>query len=255
MAFDVDDRGVQAEDLAQRKKESVVADEICTFQLYPNPKIEKCAMVIVDPENDFLHDRGHFAQSGVDISHMKRTIKPTIKMIDFCHQNDIPIIVSIHSFRQWDVDGGLRAKVRPGLQKGGLRTGSWGVEVLEEMDIDPDKDWILPKSRLSCFYNTKMELLMRNLGRDTLIVTGVLTNQCVESTIRDAQFRDIAVLELEDCVGTFGGIITHPITREEVVVRPEDLHEASLRAVTFGFGDVIQSDELIRELSKSPSLV
>ena len=95
-----------------------------------------------------------------------------------------------------------------------------------------------------------MELLLRSLGRDTLIVTGCLTNQCVESTIRDAQFRDISVLALEDCVGTIGGVMRHPITKKEIVVSAQELHEASLRAVTFGLGDVMQSDDLIEELSK-----
>jgi len=227
-----------------------MVDEIAKFQLYPNPKAERCAMVIVDPQNDFMHDDGHYKKSGVDISHMQRTLGPTKKMIDFCREVGIPIIVSQHQFREWEVDGGILCKVRPILQKGGLRTDTWGAEHADVLEIDPKREWVLPKSRLSCFYNTKMELLMRSFGRDTLIVTGVLTNQCVESTIRDAQFRDIAVLELEDCVGTLGGVMRHPITKEEVVVRPEDLHEASLRAVTFGLGDVIQSDDLIEELSK-----
>lgn len=92
---------------------------------------------------------------------------------------------------------------------------------------------------------------MRGLGKSTLIMTGVLTNQCVESTIRDAQFRDFEVIELSDCVGTFGGHMRHPVTKELQLVNPQDLHEASLRAVVFGLGDVVTSDELIDVLTKN----
>jgi ureidoacrylate peracid hydrolase len=82
-------------------------------------------------------------------------------------------------------------------------------------------------------------------------MTGVLTNQCVESTIRDAQFRDFEIIELFDCVGTLGGQMRDPITKELTVVDPQDLHKASLRAVVFGLGDVVTSDELMAELSRN----
>jgi ureidoacrylate peracid hydrolase len=227
-----------------------LSQEIAKFRLYPNPKVDQCALVVIDPQNDFMHEKGHYRQSGVDISHMHRTLKPTKMLMNFCREQGIPIIVSQHQFRDWKTDGGILCRVRPILQKGGLRTDTWGAEFIEELEVDPAREWILPKARLSCFYNTQMELLLRSLGRDTLIVTGCLTNQCVESTIRDAQFRDIAVLALEDCVGTIGGVMRHPITKKEIVVSAQELHEASLRAVTFGLGDVMQSDDLIEELSK-----
>jgi ureidoacrylate peracid hydrolase len=227
-------------------------NEIAVFQLYPNPKPENCAMIIVDPQNDFLNDEGWYKKEGnVDISHMQRTIEPIIKMVEFCRKMDIPIIVSQHGFRDANLDGGILCKVRPLLQRGGLRTGTWGGEIIEELGIDPKIDWTLPKSRLSCFYNTSLELILRGLGKTTLIMTGVLTNQCVESTIRDAQFRDLEVIELSDCVGTLAGPMRHPITKELQEVDPQDLHEASLRAVVFGLGDVVTSDELIGELNKN----
>jgi len=226
--------------------------EIAVFQLYPNPKPENCAMLIIDAQNDFLNDEGWFKKGGdVDISHMQRIIEPTIKMIKFCRKMNIPIIASKHVFKDPHLDGGILCKVRPLLQRGGLRWGSWGAEIIEELEIDPKKDWVIEKSRLSFFYNTSLELVLRGLGKSTLIMTGVLTNQCVESTIRDAQFRDFEVIELSDCVGTFGGYMRHPITKELHAVNPQDLHEASLRAVVFGLGDVVTSEELIDALTNN----
>lgn len=229
-----------------------MTEEIAVFQLYPNPRPEHCAMIIVDPQNDFLKNEGWYCkEGGVDISHMQRTVKPIIKMIKFCRDMDIPIIASKHVFKDANIDGGILCKVRPFLKRGGLRWGTWGSEIIEELDLDEKKDWIISKSRLTVFYNSSLELILRGLGKTTLIMTGVLTNQCVESTIRDAQFRDFEVIELSDCVGTLGGKMRDPITKELTVVDPQDLHEASLRAVLFGLGDVVASDELIAELSKN----
>jgi len=226
--------------------------EIAVFQLYPNPRPENCAMIIVDAQNDFLKNEGWYhKEGGVDISHMQRTVEPIIKMIKFCHEMDIPIIASKHVFKDANIDGGILCKVRPLLQRGGLRRGTWGGEIIEELELDEKRDWVIPKSRLSVFYNSPLELILRGLGKTTLIMTGVLTNQCVESTIRDAQFRDFEIIELFDCVGTLGGQMRDPITKELAVVDPQDLHEASLRAVVFGLGDVVSKDELIAELSKT----
>ena len=229
-----------------------MTEEIAVFQLYPNPMPENCALIIVDAQNDFLKDEGWYhKEGGVDISHMQRTVEPIKKMVGFCREMNIPIIASKHVFKDANIDGGILCKVRPLLRKGGLRAGTWGGEIIEDLELNPAKDWIIPKSRLSVFYNSPLELTLRGLGKTTLIVTCVLTNQCVESTIRDAQFRDFEVIELSDCVGTLGGPMRHPVTKELTVVDPKDLHEASLRAVVFGLGDVVTSDELIEELSKT----
>lgn len=226
-------------------------DVIAKSPLYPNPRPENCALIAIDLQNDFLKDEGWYSKEGeIDINHMKRTIEPVKKIIAFCRHMGIPIVACKHVFKDANIDGGIICKVRPLLQRGGLREGTWGGEIADEIELSLNKDWIFTKSRLSAFYNTPLELILRGLQKKTLILTGVCTNQCVESTIRDAQFRDFEVIELSDCVGTYGGYIHHPITRKRVLVEPQELQEASLRAVVFGFGDVVTSDELIQKLSK-----
>ncbi len=223
--------------------------EITKRRRYSDVKPEDCALIIIDMQNDFIRENGQYAKWGSDISHMVRTVKPIQRMVDFCRKMNIPIIATRYLIRDLS-DCGLTCKIRPLLAEGGLREGSWGANIIGELEISPQKgDWIIDRPRSSCFFSTKLELLLRGLNRKTLIVTGVLTNQCVESTIRDALFRDFEVLELSDCVGTIGGAMVDPITREKVKVKAEDLHRASLRAVAFGLGDVLTSDELIEELS------
>ncbi len=224
--------------------------EITKWRKYPNAKPENCAMMIIDMQNDFINENGRYADWGIDISHMVRTVEPIKKVINFCREMNIPIIAARFIIRDL-VEYGIGWKIRPLIVQGGLREGSWGVEIIDELEISSQKgDWIIDRPRFSCFFSTRLELLLRGLNRKTLIVTGVLTNQCVESTIRDAQMRDFEVLELLDCVGTMGGTMMDPITREKAKIAAEELHCASLRAVTFGLGDVIPSQELIGELGK-----
>lgn len=227
-----------------QKEEKVVA----TWRMFSKVKAEDCAMIVIDIQNDFISEKGQYAKWGVDISHMVRTVKPIRKTMNFCREMNIPII-GTRFFMRGAIDGGILYKVRPTLQQAGLREGTWGADFFDELEISPKRgDWIIDRPRLSCFFSTKLEVLLRGLNKKNLIVTGVLTNQCVESTIRDAQFRDFQVLELSDCVGTLGGTMVDPLSREKVEVRAEDLHHASLRAVVFGLGDVLTSDELIEEL-------
>jgi ureidoacrylate peracid hydrolase len=79
------------------------------------------------------------------------------------------------------------------------------------------------------FYSTTLEVLLRMLGTSHLIVSGVSTNNCIESTIRDAYFRDFDITVVEDCVAG-----SHP-----------DLHRATLRNVQLFFGEVVSLDDFL----------
>ena len=88
------------------------------------------------------------------------------------------------------------------MREGGLRQNTWGYEILADLNPDNDEDWFVEKTRLSAFYNTSLEVILRGLGTETLIITGVLTNQCVGATTKDAIFRDFKPIVIEDCTGT-----------------------------------------------------
>jgi len=203
-------------------------------RLYRITDPTKCALIIIDAQNDMYNDDGWFAKMGVDISHIKRTIPNIKKLIATARKLKIPIIYTRHLFRD-ERDGGLIVKFRPYLKEGGYRRGTWGGEIFEEFKPEED-DWIVDKSRYSAFYNTNLEVILRGLGVDTLIVTGQCTNMCVESTIRDACYRDYKAIAVSDACGTH----THL-----------DLHDSSLKAIRWGFGDVATTDEIIKELEST----
>lgn len=180
----------------------------------------RVAHVVIDAQNDFLHADGWYAKSGVDIAHMQRMIEPTRRLNAECRRRGIPIVWTRHGFRD-ERDGGMLVRLRPFLKAGGLRAGTWGHQILDELEPQPE-DWYVEKSRLSAFYQTNLELILRNLGVETVIFTGVLTNQCVAATSKDASFRDFVPLVVEECTGT---TLAH-------------LHAPALEMVAVGWGEV-----------------
>ena len=158
------------------------------------------ALVVIDAQNDFLHADGWYAAKGIDIGHMRRCIEPLKALLLAARARGIPVVWTRHGIRGTE-DGGPFMQLRPFLAQGGLRRGTWGSEILAELAPQPD-DWVVAKTRLSAFYGTDLEVVLRGLRAETVLMTGVLTNQCVAATSKDAMFRDFKPIVIEECTGT-----------------------------------------------------
>ena len=118
-------------------------------------------------------------------------------------RDDIPVIFTVHAHRADGSDLGAVKNIHPLTADGhALKAGTDGVELYPKVDIDEQRDYVIQKRRYSAFYTTDLELLLRNLGVGTVIIAGVATNVCCESTTRDAYFRDFKVIFLADGNGT-----------------------------------------------------
>jgi nicotinamidase-related amidase len=190
----------------------------------------RTCLLLIDFQNDFLHHDGWYAQSGVDISHMRRVIEPARRLMAEARAAGIPIVWTRHGFRD-PRDAGPFLELRPFLRDGGLRLGTWGFDLYEEFEPAED-DWLVEKNRLSAFFNTKLELVLRALGAETILIGGVLTNQCVAATSKDAMFRDLKPIVIEDCTGT---TLPH-------------LHEPALEMIRVGWGEVRALAEVLPEM-------
>jgi nicotinamidase-related amidase len=191
----------------------------------------RTALLLIDYQNDFLHEDGWYAASGIDISHLRRVIEPTRQLIDAARGEDVPLVWTRHGSRD-ERDAGTFFQLRPFLREGGLRQGTWGYEIYD--DLRPAaEDWIVEKVRLSAFFNTNLEVVLSGLGIETLLITGVLTNQCIAATSKDASFRDMKPIVVEECTGT---TLPH-------------LHEPALEMIRVGWGEVRGVDEAIADLA------
>ena len=194
----------------------------------------RTALVVIDPQNDFLHSGGWYAKSGVDVSHMQRTIEPIRALVAAARQKRIPVIWTRHGFRDGR-DAGVFFQLRPFLKDGGLRQGTWGYEILDGLGATKE-DWYVEKTRLSAFYNTNLESTLRALRAETVLFAGVLTNQCVAATSKDANFRDFKPIVVEEGTGT---TLPH-------------LHAPAIEMIGVGWGEVRSLQETLVEIAQLP---
>lgn len=200
---------------------------LASWRLMPG----RTALVVIDMQNDFLSPDGWYARSGVDIAHMQASIAPTQALVAGARAAGAAVIWTQHGFRD-GTDAGVFAGLRPFLKDGGLRKGTWGYEIAPEMDVRPE-DWIVEKNRLSGFYGTNLDIVLRGLDVDATVIAGVLTNQCVKATAVDANYRDYKPIVVAEATGT---TLPH-------------LHDPALEMIAVGIGEVRPLEQTLRDLA------
>jgi len=177
------------------------------------------AVLVVDMLNDFLKPGGKMVLEGGGV-----LIPPMRRLLAQARKAGIPVVYVNDSHRP-----GLKEDREFKKRSEHCLEGTWGAEVIDELK-PKKKDFVVLKHRFSGFYDTDLDLTLKDLGIDTVIVMGVVTNICVRSTIHDAFFRGYKVLVPRDCVMATG-------EREQ---------ESSLYDIETHFGDVTTSDKLVK---------
>jgi nicotinamidase-related amidase len=119
------------------------------------------------------------------------------------------------------------------------RPGSPGTQIMPELGPAPGDYVINTKRRLSAFYGTDLEVILRALEVETILLIGVNTNTCVQCTAFDAFNRDLGVVVVADCVDSMYG---------------EDLHLLGLQNIARAFGWVLTVDEVEQKLGATIQL-
>jgi isochorismate hydrolase len=177
-------------------------------------------------------DPKHSALLVIDLqNYFRQIVQPVLEdiqnVIQFCRQKNIPIIFTQHGHTDAASDGGALGEWWGQVILHG--TKDW--KFIPEMKIE-SKDLVLQKKRYSAFFETDLEKFLRSEGIKDLIISGVMTNLCCETTARDAFMRDYRVFFLID--GTATG--------------KEDHHLATLKNLGYGFAYLMTCDELIQNL-------
>lgn len=199
-----------------------------------NRYLSNSALLVIDIQNDFCHSKGSLAQFGRDVSKNQEVVPKIKTLIKHARKVEVPIIfvqTVQDEFRNSDVWRD-RPSVDPEVEIPVAQKGTWGAEFYE---IYPEeKDIIIEKTRYSAFIGTDLDLVLRSLNIKSLIVTGVATNVCVESTARDGFMRDYYVTLVEDCCASFFN----------------DLHEATIKNMNIFFGKSMNKGEIIQNWNK-----
>lgn len=157
----------------------------------------RTAILVMDCENDVVHPKGgsafwQQAQERDVLGHIRR-------VADAARQSGATIIYVAADFRADYAEVGPYPELLQGVKRRGvLKEGTWGAQVHETI-APQSRDFIVHKKRVSAFYGTNLEVVLRTRGIDTLVLTGVSTNFVVESTARYGSDAGYRVIVLEDC--------------------------------------------------------
>jgi ureidoacrylate peracid hydrolase len=234
---------------------SRVRSRVATMQAKPHAvsfDTAASAVIVIDMQNDFGTEGGMFHRAGIDISMIKRAVGPTGKVLAAARESGIPVIYLKMAFKSDLSDAGpvdspnyarhqllgvgSVMQAPDGRESRVLVRDTWNTDIVSELAPEA-ADTVLYKHRFSGFFETDLDAVLKRLGAKHLIVTGCTTSICVESTIRDAMFRDYSCVLLEDCTGE---PIGHDIDRSN--------HDASLLSIQVLLGWTSSSEEFIRAL-------
>ncbi|RCW63156.1 cysteine hydrolase [Saliterribacillus persicus] len=148
--------------------------------------VNKTALLIVDLQNDNLSKGGKFEKSGAVEHAKKQNVVENIKLISQkARDRGIPVFHNLFVVEKGAKGIGDRAPIfRAIAETGSIVRGTWGAEPVDGLE-PKEGDFVIEKSRMSSFNGTPLDTLLRGLGIDTIIVTGVWTNMAVEHTCRD----------------------------------------------------------------------
>jgi ureidoacrylate peracid hydrolase len=195
---------------------------------------DSSALLILDMQNAFIHPDGSLSKMGLDTSRTSIVIEPIKQLRNKFKEQNRPVIYTQHTHRLDRTDVGLIAKVFPPIiNLGHCFEGTWDGEIIEQLKPDGE-DYVIKKSRFSAFYNTQLEEVLRGLNIDTLVVVGIATNICVESTVRDAFYRDFNVF----------------VPRETTASYTIEQEQGAFGNFEFAFARVKSLNDILYELEK-----
>lgn len=196
-----------------------------------NPKTT--ALLIVDMQNDFVKEG-----APMHVPAALRIVPRLRELLEFCRRKGIPVIYTAHMHSRDGSDMGLMDDFwTPIRNRMALIEGTEGVEIYPEI-APKEGEAVVRKHRYSGFYGTDLEIRLCNMGIDTVVISGTVTNMCCESTARDAQFRDFKVIFLSDT--------TAPM--DIPGMSAEEVQKATCHSLAASIGQVMTSQELMDKL-------
>jgi ureidoacrylate peracid hydrolase len=209
---------------------------LTTFAQKVHP--DNAALIVIDMQNDFCSPGGVFPRLGYDVIAIQSMIPRLANLVEQARSAKVPIIFVKSSYNtspNWflsEVWFEHKSRKQAGVytKEEALKPGTWGWDLVEDLKILPE-DAVVYKHRYNAFHGTDLDLILRSRKIKSIIFTGMTTNVCVESTARDAFFRDYYVVFTSDCTATWE---TH-------------LHQPTLENIERYFGLVVESDQIVQE--------
>lgn len=194
---------------------------------------ERCLLLLVDLQRAFCSPDGDLARRGRDITAMQAAARSCARLAAAGRAAGVPVIWTRMMLRPDYADGGrMTDDLLPHLKLvGALQRGSRDVELADGLFVDPG-DEVIDKQRNSALFGTSLEVHLNARRIQRVIVGGVTTSMCVDTTVRDLGQRDYATFVVREAVGDFDAA----------------RHAAALDALAFGFARVISERDCLAAL-------
>ena len=196
----------------------------------------KAALIVVDVQNDFVSRDGSAAKRGEDVGAAMAMVPNLLRLIEEGRRVGLIIVYIRTTHSEWT---DTPSWVYRTSQKGGLSTcreGTWGAEFYEGISPSPTERVVI-KHRYSAFINTDLNTVLKARNIQSVLVCGVATNVCVETTARDGYMFDYYVTMIDDCSAAY----------------ETKLHLGTLENMRRHFGLVASSGEIIEAWNELPT--
>lgn len=186
------------------------------------------ALLVVDIQNDFCHPDGVCGKAGYPVTETWNAVEGAKRLLKAAREAD-SLVVHIFLRVDWKNDSNVWLSQLLRLKQSGLCTpnifGEAAYTGVEPLPGEPP----IYKPRYSGFVNTNLEALLQEHSISTIVVCGVATNICVESTVRDGFMRNFEVIVVGDASGAYS----------------ETMHQAALDVMNLAFGVVVSVDDIV----------
>lgn len=204
--------------------------------------LERLAVLVIDMQNAFASKGGMFDLRLNDISHIARTIEPIKKILGVARGRKIKVVYAAHRLspdlrevgpmsRFWY--GTKSSREKPEMRGKWLLQGTWGAEIIDELKPQ-EGEMVIEKRRYSAFVGTELDMMLKTFDIRYLAFTGVATNICVESTLRDACHLEYLPILISDATAA----------------NPPGQQESTISNVRQIFGWVTTTENLVEALGQ-----
>lgn len=193
------------------------------------------ALIVVDVQNDFVSPEGSAGKRGDDVGAAMAMIPNLTSLIDQARKVGLTVVYIRTTHSDWtDTPSWIyRTSQKSGLST--CREGTWGAEFYDGIAPLPSERVVI-KHRYSAFINTDLNTVLKARGIQSILVCGVATNVCVETTARDGYMYDYYVTMIDDCSAAYDA----------------KLHMSTLENIRRHFGLVASSNQIIESWSGLP---
>jgi gluconolactonase len=194
---------------------------------------KRCALIIQDLQNDVITEGGAFADSGAPEHAKSQNVVENVKRLaDVARKAGVPVIHVHYIVDQGATGLKQNAPLFVGVKEANaLVRGTWGAAPVEGLEPQPG-DHLVEKLRMNGFYDTRLDILLRGLGAETIVITGAWTNMSIEHTARHGADAGYEVVVVSDGTSTTG----------------DDWQQAALNYAMTNVARVADTDEVVAAL-------